>query len=107
MNKILNFNIKYIIFSLFFLNLIDIFLVKNFDFIFGVNFGERVFVNFLISNLAIASIIYIISSLKIYWQLLIISLPLIIESNYFNIYNKMINSFGLKTFLKIVKWFSI
>ncbi len=79
--------------------IIDLFLVKNINYIFD-NFGERFAVNLFFSIIGSVLLIISISRLNKIWQVFIISIPLIIEANYFNIYNKLITPFGIKTFFE-------
>lgn len=78
---------------------IDLIIVKDFDYLI-LNFSERFLVNLSLSSLALLLIIIIFSRVKKHILFFILIIPTIIQTTYFEIYRKMVSSFGFQTFLE-------
>ena len=89
-------NIIYIFLILVFLDLI---VVKDLDYLLQ-NWSERYIVNLTLSSLSLLIILVLMSRLQKYILYLIIVIPTIIQTTYFEIYRKMVSSFGFQTFLE-------
>jgi len=79
-------------------SLLDIFLVKDFNY-FLDNFSERFVINLSLSSFALLLIIIIFRNYKksLY---LFLAIPTIIQATYFEVYRKLVSSFGFQTFFE-------
>ena len=77
---------------------LDIVFIKDFDF-FLANFSERFLINIGLSSFALLLIILLLRNFKktLYFFLVI---PTIIQATYFEIYKKLVSSFGFQTFFE-------
>jgi glucan phosphoethanolaminetransferase (alkaline phosphatase superfamily) len=78
---------------------LDLFVIKDFDFLL-LNWSERFLVNLLLSSFALLSILILFSRVKRWILFLIIALPMLIQATYFEIYRKVVSSFGFQTFFE-------
>ena len=89
-------NIFYISITLIFLDLI---VIKDFDYLIQ-NWSERFIINLILSSLGLFLTVLLFSKIKKSILFLILTVPIIIQATYFEIYRKMVSSFGFQTFLE-------